>query len=184
MQLLESVPAEPPKMGEVNFDALYERAFPLFARFAGKMNASFDDAKDIFQDAMVIYYEKTSDASFSIKVSPESYVVGIARHLWIRKFNRDKKQVALSGDEEDFSIPPDYFPDKQEAKLLAFLERAGEKCMDLLQRFYFERMPLKAIASSLGFRTEHSAAVQKYKCIGKVREAIRSKALRYEDFHS
>lgn len=184
MELMESIQTHSTETGGRDFEALYEKAFPLFARFAGKMNASFEDAKDIFQDAMVIYYEKSSNASFSITVSPERYIAGIARHLWIRKFNRDKNQIPLSGNEQEQAIPPDYFPDEQEHKLLAFLERAGEKCMDLLQLFYFGRMSMKAVASSLGYRTEHSAAVQKYKCIGKVREAIRSKALRYEDFHN
>jgi len=184
MELMESIQTRHTETDSLDFEALYEKAFPLFARFAGRMNASFEDAKDIFQDAMVIYYEKSSHASFSITVSPERYVAGIARHLWIRKFNRDKNQIALSGDEHGQAIPPDYFPEKQEERLLAFLERAGAKCMDLLQRFYFENMSMKAIASSLGYRTEHSAAVQKYKCISKVREAIRSKALHYEDFNS
>ena len=35
---------------------------------------------------------------------------------------------------------------------------------------------------ALGYRDEHSAAVQKFKCIGKMRDSIRSKAMDYEDF--
>lgn len=183
MEVNELVQSRLPVCSTLEFESLYENAFPAFARFAGRRNASFEDAKDIFHDAMVIYYEKSHDPDFTITVSPEAYVVGIAKHLWVRKYNRDKGRQPLSGNEQDYVIPPDFYPDRHETKLLAFLERAGEKCLDLLQRFYFEKMSLKAIASSLGYRTEHSAAVQKYKCIGKVREAIRSKSLHYEDFH-
>lgn len=184
MEIEELVQTPKPVCSASEFESLYENAFPAFARFAGNRNASFEDAKDIFHDAMVIYYEKSQDPDFAVMVSPEAYVVGIAKNLWLRKYNRDKDRRFLSADEQDFMVPPDFFPDQREVRLLSFLERAGEKCLDLLQRFYFQKMSLKAIASSLGYKTEHSAAVQKYKCIGKVREAIRSKSLHYEDFAS
>ncbi len=36
---------------------LYQQAFPLVAKFVRNRNGSFEEAKDIFQDALVIYYE-------------------------------------------------------------------------------------------------------------------------------
>lgn len=164
------------------FKELYEKAFPPFVHFASRRNASFQDAKDIFHDALVIYYEKTQKTGLEEIGSPAAYVVGIAKHLWIRKFNRDRGHIALSDAEAAISIPGDFFPSVDEKRLLRFLERAGKKCMELLQRFYYDKMPLKDIASALGYRSQHSATVQKFKCVGKVRDAIRSKAMGYEDF--
>jgi len=165
------------------FEDLYVKAFPKFARFASNRNASFLDAKDIFHDALVIYYEKCLEPGFEVHTSQEAYVVGIAKHLWIRKFHRDRQQVSIDTVEEKIAIPPDYFPDAREVRLLTLLEQSGKRCMDLLRKFYYEKTPLRQIASALGYRTEHSATVQKYKCIGKLREAIKTQAINYEDFH-
>ena len=33
------------------FISLYKKAFPLVARYVSKMGGSFDEAKDVFQDA-------------------------------------------------------------------------------------------------------------------------------------
>lgn len=165
------------------FEELYEKAFPPFAHFAGKLNASFQDAKDVFQDAMVIYYEKCQAPEFAVRSTPEAYVLGIARHLWCKKFSRDRRHLSIEDAGEEFSLPEDYFPDRKEISLLSFLERSGKKCLDLLHRFYFERASLREIAANLGYRTEHSAAVQKFKCIGKLRDAVREKSIHYEDFH-
>ena len=185
MELLaDTMKAPPVRSGERFFDELYVNAFPLFARFAAQRNTSFEDAKDIFHDALVIFYEKCTDADFVIHTSAEAYVVGIAKHLWIRKFHRDRQHVPLEMAEGAADIPPDFFPDKKEARLLNFLERAGKRCMEILQKFYFEKTSLKDIATSLGYRTEHSAAVQKFKCIGKIRDAIKGQSIRYEDFNS
>ncbi len=162
---------------------LYERTFPVFARYAAKMGASFEDARDVFHDAMAIYYEKSMDTSFTPHTSAEGYVAGIARNLWLKRFNRERRYVSLEKTAEMFEVPDNYFPDEHESRLLMFLERTGRKCMDLLHKFYFGNQSLKSIAKVLGYKTEHSAAVQKFKCIGKVRDAIKEKSLRYEDFN-
>lgn len=168
---------------EAFFEDLYRRAFPEFARYASKMNASFDDAKDVFHDALVVYYEKSEDPEFVTKKSPEAYVLGIARHLWLKKFRRQRRHVSLEEASSGIDIADDAFAAKGEIALLNFIERSGKKCLELLNKFYYEKASLREIASWLGYRTEHSAAVQKYKCIGKIRDAIKAQSIRYEDFH-
>jgi DNA-directed RNA polymerase specialized sigma24 family protein len=163
------------------FEGLYENAFPSFARFAARMHASLDDAKDIFHDALIIYYEKCQDPGFAVRTTAEAYVVGIAKNLWLRKFDRDRHLVS-AGIETECIVPPDYFPEPSEVSVLTFLERTGKRCLDLLVKFYFQESSLKEIAGLQGYSSEHSAAVQKYKCIGKVRDAIREKSMNYEDF--
>jgi RNA polymerase sigma factor (sigma-70 family) len=183
MELLQNAIELPPVQSrEQFFEDLYEKAFPPFARFAARRGASLQDAQDIFHDALVIYYEKSTDANVVIHTSPEAYVIGTARHLWIRKFHRDVQQVSLDAAEAAMNIPADFYPEKNEARLLRFLEKSGRKCLDLLQSFYFQKASLKEIASSLGYSTEHSAAVQKFKCIGKIRDSIKEQSATYEDF--
>lgn len=161
---------------------LYEKAFPAFAKFAARMRGSFADARDVFHDALVIYYEKTREKDFSIRATPEAYVVGIAKHLWIRKFNLDRQKVSLDSLEDSICIPSDFHATVNEVRLLNLLERTGRKCLELLGKFYFDKAPLKEIADLLGYRNEHSAAVQKFKCLGKMRQAVKAKKMNYEDF--
>jgi DNA-directed RNA polymerase specialized sigma24 family protein len=167
---------------EIIFADLYGKAFPPFARFAGRMNAPFQDARDIFQDALVIYFEKLSEGSLQIQTSPEAYIIGIAKHLWLRKFNQDRNRISLDAMESTIILPVDYFPTVNENQLLSFLERSGRKCLDLLRAFYYEKINLRKIAVEMGYRNEHSATVQKYKCLEKVRHAVKAKSIRYEDF--
>ena len=167
---------------EAFFQDLYENAFPAFARFAARRNASFDDAKDIFHDALVIFYEKSQEPDFSIRISEQAYLVGIAKHLWIRKFNQDRRSISMNELGSQTTIPADHFPTVNETRLLNFLERSGKRCLELLREFYYEKTPLRQIADLLGYRSEHSAAVQKFKCIAKMRDAIKARSVNYEDF--
>jgi DNA-directed RNA polymerase specialized sigma24 family protein len=165
-----------------HFSFLYASAFPAVARFISRHRGTFQDAKDIFQDALVIFYEKTKDGGAPVKVSPESYIFGIAKHLWIKKYNRGQAEVRLDEFEKFITIPNDYYQPVASDKLLHFLNQAGEKCLALLRAFYYTRVSVRDITNLFGYRNEHTASVQKFKCLEKIRDNIKSKALRYEDF--
>jgi hypothetical protein len=84
--------------------------------------------------------------------------------------------------ENSISIPDDYFSTPSNTRLLTVLERAGKKCMDLLREFYFRSQTIKKLARTLGYANEHSASVQKYKCLQKVKNLVKTKELAYDDF--
>jgi DNA-directed RNA polymerase specialized sigma24 family protein len=161
------------------FITLYKKAFPAVATHISKMGGSFDEAKDIFQDALVIYYERSVSPGFILNTSESAYIIGIAKYLWIKRYkdaanNTSLDHIDLRADESDEA------PSTQ--KLLHFLATAGKKCMDLLRSFYYDQQPLTEIAETHGFSGIRSATVQKYKCLEKVRETVKQKALTYDDF--
>jgi DNA-directed RNA polymerase specialized sigma24 family protein len=170
------------RLSETQFEALYERCFPMVAAFVSKMRGTLQDAQDIFHDALVIYHEKMLKNDLQIKISPEAYTLGIAKHLWVRKFNHDKKNMSFNDLELTISIPDDYFPSVNEKRLMRLLEATGKKCLELLSAFYFDSLAPGMLLQKFGFRTAHSASVQKYKCIEKMRETLKQNAMTYADF--
>ena len=164
---------------EQAFISLYKKAFPVVARYVSKMGGSFDEAKDVFQDALVVFYEKSVDGSIAVQTSEQAYLVGISKHLWAKKFRENNQLTSLDAqwdviDNEEMLL--------SENKLMHYLETAGQKCMELLKAFYYDNLSVKSIAGLFGYSGERSATVQKYKCMEKVRETIKEKHLAYEDF--
>jgi len=161
------------------FTTLYKKAFPAAAKYINRMGGSFDEAKDVFQDALVIYYEKTIAAKLNLNISDTAYLVGIAKHLWLKRYKEGNKHTPLDG----VDIPVDEVEENfSNTRLIHFLQTAGKKCMDLLKSFYYDQVPLADAAELFGFSGVRSATVQKYKCLEKVRETIKEKSLTYEDF--
>jgi DNA-directed RNA polymerase specialized sigma24 family protein len=160
---------------------LYKSAFPAVARYVAKMGGSFDDARDVFQDALVIYYEKVTAGKLELQKTESAYLLGIAKHLWFKKFSDGRYDISLD-EFEGFDLPDEAEPQPVAEKLLHYLETAGKKCMDILSAFYYDKLPMKQIAGLFGYSGEHSVTVQKYKCLEKVRETIKQNALHYEDF--
>lgn len=170
-----------PKAREQFFMELYEEAFPQVAKFVAHRGGSFQDAKDTFHDALIIFYEKLVSEKLVVHVSPKFYLVGIAKHVWLKKFKDDHNKVGLDAMEKTIQIPEDYF-EVSENKLTSLLELTGRKCLELLRAFYYDNLPLQKIKDAFGFSNVHSASVQKFKCIEKMRTTIQEKSMGYEDF--
>lgn len=164
------------------FEELYETAFPAVARFVQKMGGNFDDASDIFQDSVVIFYEKYAENELSIHTSFRAYLLGIAKHLWVRKFQKDRFVVSFDDFERELDVPTDESPALSVQKMLLLLEQSGQKCLVLLKAFYYDKLSMAKIKSLFGYGSERSATVQKYKCIEKLRNEVKTKELTYEDF--
>lgn len=170
-----------PEVREKLFEELYETAFPKVAFFISRRNGTFQDAKDIFHDALVIFYEKIMEKKVEPKLSPEAYLLGIAKHLWVRKYNRERALISLDAAEMSITIPDDYFPSRKTHRLVDFLARAGKKCLEILQAFYYDKQPADEIARTFGYRNAHSATVQKFKCLEKIRTTVKEKSISYDD---
>ena len=160
------------------FISLYKNAFPVVARYVNKMGGTFDEAKDVFQDSLVIYYEKSVECSFELKTNEKAYLLGTAKHLWLKQHRDNSKLTPIDGLE----IESEETAQASDKKVLNFLQTAGKKCMDLLRSFYYDGLQLADAAELFGFSGVRSATVQKYKCLEKVRETVKQKALTYEDF--
>ena len=166
------------------FIDLYQCAFPAVARFVSRRGGSLEEAQDIFQDTLVIYYEKTVAQASDLPPTVHSeiaYLLGIARHRWIKKYRRNAWEVSLE-EGDAFSWTDEKTETPSRRKLLGFLSVAGKKCMELLRAFYYDQRPLHEVADTFGYAGVRSATVQKYKCLEKVRTTVREKSLSYEDF--
>lgn len=172
-----SVWVHDPQEREQQFVELYRRLFPTVAQYVAKRGGTFDEAKDIFQDAVVIFYEKTAGGTLQIRQSADAYITGTAKFLWL------KNRRELESRQRFNSVSPET-PEEtlSEKRILRFLETAGQKCMQLLQAVYYDKLHMSEIARRFGYSGERSATVQKHKCLKKVRETVKQKSLTYEDF--
>jgi len=159
------------------FIRLYKSAFPVVAKYVSRMGGSFDEAKDIFQDALVVYYEKVV-VTPTLLNNDIAYLVGTAKNLWIKRYRQTNQNIPL--DQIDIAFAEE--ENLSNNRLMRFLETAGKKCMELLKGFYYDQLSLTEIADEFGYSGIRSATVQKYKCLEKVRETVKEKALAYDDF--
>ena len=149
---------------------LYRESFPHFARMIQRMGGDLEQAKDAFHDALLIYLEKEKAGKLNIQSSPKAYLTGTAKICWLRSHRGDTPLP----EDFDASEAEEPNPEEQERTLLETLKKSGKKCMELLKAFYYDHHSMQEIAEKFGFKGRRSATVQKYKCLEKVREEIKT----------
>ncbi|TGE09536.1 RNA polymerase sigma factor [Hymenobacter fodinae] len=156
---------------------LYQRTFPMVRRHVLERGGTTQDAKDVFQDALVVFYEKTVSGRLILTCSPGTYLVGVCRHLWQQELSR-RNRLPLSELGEAEEQLPDFAeaPATESAPALAVLDyvaKLGEKCQHILLSFYYFQQPLEQIAAENNYGSVRSATVQKFKCLERLRKAVR-----------
>lgn len=172
----------PDKQREKLFTGLYKKAFPALAKYISAGGGSFDEAKDVFQDALVIYYERFISTGAAVNSSEKAYILGVSKYLWIKRYRQNNVTVPLDTFDIERTFAEEETPELSHGKLLLFLETAGAKCMELLRAFFYDKIRAGELAERFGYTSIHSATVQKYKCLEKVRNQIKKRSLSYEDF--
>lgn len=66
-------------------EEIYRNLLPQVARMVHRMNGNLEMAKDVFQDAVIIYLEKQRQQTLPANVPAQAYIMGIARICCIRK---------------------------------------------------------------------------------------------------
>lgn len=163
------------------FIELYEEHFPGVAGMIRRRGGSLEEAQDIFQDALIIFYEKSGKERDKIE-NEGAYLSGISRHLWYRRHHQKVRMHITDQLEQEIADVVEEYTKPSNVRILKFLEVAGKKCMELLKAFYYHNDSLHEIAKDFGFSGTRSATVQKYKCLEKVRDHVKEKEVQYADF--
>ena len=155
---------------------LYRRAFPLVQRLVQKQGGSTQDAQDVFQDALVVFYEQVAGGTLVLTASASTYLVGIARHRWQHERRRRARlpHAMLPDDAQGPAAEEPAAAAEPAFAVRDYVERLGAKCRQVLLSFYYFQQPLAQIAEANGYRSVRSATVQKFKCLERLRESVRA----------
>ena len=156
-------------------EALYKSHFSMIQHFVTNNNGSFDDARDIFQEAMITLYEKVQLDNFGLTCQIKTYLFSICKNLWLKRLQQMGKYSApLSAQEETISVEEDLDRFEKNDAAFAIMDRAlnslGEPCKSLLEGYYLNKKGMQELASQFGYTNADNAKNQKYKCLMRLKK--------------
>lgn len=152
------------------FEHLYREGFPQACSYVLKNGGAVDDAKDIFQEALVVLIENLKDPEFKLTCAVRTYLYSIARNKWFNQRKKNKPTLAFEETTMDFlDLGEDLiqskilFEEKHRLSSKSF-QQLKDDCRQLLLNFYYRRTPLKKLAVILDL-TEESIKVKRHRCM-------------------
>jgi len=153
---------------------LYARTYPAVLHHVKERQGQEEDAKDLLQDAMILFFEKMVHDQLVLTAAPATYLVAICKNRWRQEREKRSRQMPFSTEHSQVAeetVAPEAAATG--SSLLEYVNRLGEKCQDILVRFYYFGQRLEQIAADHGYRSIRSATVQKFKCLERLRKAVR-----------
>jgi len=155
-------------------ETIYKSNFQMVQSFVLNNNGTYDDARDIFQEAMIVLYENAKTESFVLTCQIKTYIYSICRRLWLKRLQYLNKFTQVESLEETIAVDDDLDQHEKRNADFGIMERAlgglGEPCKSLLEAYYMHKKDMADIATSFGYTNADNAKNQKYKCLMRLKK--------------
>lgn len=156
---------------------LYRQHYPMVSHLVVSNSGSAEDAKDIYQETLIVLYEKVSAGDFDLHCQLKTFVYAVARRLWLKQLTLRGRSPMLRSAPMDDEPADDVADDLAEhqrrenqfAQMATSLDQLGEPCRTLLDDFYIRRLSMQAITEKFGYTNADNAKTQKYKCLTRLK---------------
>jgi len=156
-------------------ETIYKENYNMVQAFILNNNGTYDDARDIFQEAMITLYEKAKSESFVLTCQIKTYVYSVCRRLWLKRLQQLGRYITADENlEETVQVEDDLEIHEKRNAEFAIMERAlgslGEPCKSLLEAYYIQKKGMTEIAGEFGYTNADNAKNQKYKCLMRLKK--------------
>lgn len=147
---------------------VYKKYFPIVRFFVIKNSGTDEDAKDVFQEAIILIYKKLKDESLDLNCAFKTYLYSVCRILWLRQLEKKKVRnevvtdnqvfVQLDEDIEELVAEQEQFRIYQK-----HFQLLHKDCQEIL-RLFLKKVPLKEIAQKMNIKSDKYLKKRKYAC--------------------
>jgi len=147
---------------------LYKKYFSLVRSFVLNNNGTTDDAKDVFQEAVIAIFRYSQNENFELKCSFETFLYSICRTIWLNNLRNKRVHLNKINEISEFIIfsssTNEMIEESLEYKLYQkHFQRLSEECKKLLQLF-FDKVSYAEIAKLLGYSSVGFVKKKKFNC--------------------
>ncbi len=155
---------------------LYREYFASVQKLVVNNNGSVDDAKDIFQDGMLAFYNQVRQQQLNLNCSIKTYLYSICRHQWLSALRKRKVNLEIN-DHEPYvekipGIERAIFADEREVLIASMLDQIGEACKKILLYFYIDRYSMNQIMELMQLSSVPVTRNKKMHCLNKLKKLV------------
>src|SRR5689334_9368035 len=102
-------------------------------------NGTSEDAKDIFQEAIIVLFEKVQSGTFELNCQLKTFVYSVSKRLWLKRLMQQSRFSISDGNEEAVTVDEEMEEHEKRNTEFEMMEKAmyglGEPCKSLLEAF-------------------------------------------------
>lgn len=155
---------------------IYQTFFPMVLHMVTHNSGEEEDAKDVFQEAIIVLYDKVNKGDFILSSKLKTFIYSVCRRLWLKRLNRQDRQALSIHEEIEETVPveDDLEVHRNKERQFLLVEQSltllGEPCQTIIQDFYLHNLSMQEICEKFGYTNSDNAKTQKYKCLQRLKK--------------
>lgn len=153
---------------------LYDKQFLGVEAYILKNGGTRDDAKEIFQNAVIVLYVKLKKEAANIQ-SFDNYLFSVCKNLWIKESSK-KRVTELKVHtlmNEDIDLPSFHIEQQRFDLMYEYLEKLKDTCKTIV-KMTLNNIPYSKIIEILGYPNENAARQKVFRCKSKLFKLIKA----------
>lgn len=163
---------------EKTIELLYKKYYHMMVKMVVKNSGSEEEAKDVYQDALLVFWQKAMKPEFQLTSKVSTFLYSICNNLWLKELDRKSR---LSSEQIDGVETISWDSEERIKAINECINELGDTCRKVLSYYYFDGMSMAVIAEKMGFANAETAKTKKYKC-KKALDQIVKKKYKASDF--
>jgi RNA polymerase sigma factor (sigma-70 family) len=163
--------------GNEILSVLYKDTLSKVRKMVLKNNGNHEEANDIFQDAVLIFFKQVRNGAFNTSYDIDGYIYTISKNLWIKRAIKINKNVSLEHIENSYpyseGILEDVITKEKATALEDVMSKVGEECKKLLKLVAYDKLSMKEICVQMSYSSENVAKTYHYRCKKKLTEFVK-----------
>jgi len=176
-EIINKIQSVEERENDIAFKYLYKQNYRMIERFIALNNGNDEDSGDVFQDSLIILYNRVKQKQFDLSCTIKTYLYSVCRNIWLDKLRSNKIHSRILNDNRPFiDVQEDFtallLNDEKRNRIMDLLNKLGEECRNILYYFYYDRLNMLEIARRMDLSSDQAAKNKKYKCMKKLREMV------------
>lgn len=154
---------------------LYRKHYAMAVHLVCSNNGTEQEAKDIYQEAIIAFYERVQQSDFVLTCKIKTYIYAVCRRLWLKRLAEKKRVSAPIAEAETFVGVEEEMMSIEEnerrfSRMGEALSALGEPCRTIIEDFYIHDLSMEMISEKFGYTNADNAKNQKYKCLQRLKK--------------
>jgi len=147
---------------------VYRVHFPLIESYVLHNSGDREQAKDLFQEGMIVVYRNIRDKKLELQCKFGTYLYAVCKNIWIqerKKYSLRMEKLRQHALEVNDPGPEENPLLEKHAHILfdKHFSKLSEDCQRILS-MHFNAYNVEEIRDAMGYKDTHHAADRKYRC--------------------
>lgn len=159
-------------------ESLYANVLPKIKKYVCSNGGSLDDAYDVFQEAIMVFYKVVVSNRFdNEKYKVHGFLHTICKNQWInlikKRINSQNREQKVETEKFESNVLEKILATERRTAIDQLFNSLGKRCTEILTLFFHEQLSLREISLKLGDMTEDTVKVKSHRCRKVLTEKIR-----------